>query len=188
MKTKTQARTAPAAALRRVAVVAAVLLTLCLVFMMPAAAEGTTVTDANAFKSAFSQGGVITLGSDIIVEFQAGYQTEGTNRLLVNPGKPVVLNLNGNTLTLNKPDAEYAISVRDNLTINGVGNVIFNCPLGIQLFISCGDNTGLTINGGTFTMNVNADTEFGPYMFTGYTGFIDINTLMMVCSQVHIVL
>ena len=39
MKTKTQARTAPAAALRRVAVVAAVLLTLCLVFMMPVGAE-----------------------------------------------------------------------------------------------------------------------------------------------------
>ena len=160
--------------LHRFAAVAAVLLTLCLVFMMPVSAEGTTVNDANEFKSAFSQGGVITLGSDIIVDFQEGL-TEGTNRLLVNPGNPVVLNLNGNTLTLNKPDAQYAISVKDNLTINGVGNVIFNCPLGIQLSISCGDNTGLTINGGTFTMNVNADTAFGPYMFTGYTGFIDIN-------------
>ena len=38
MKTKTQARTAPAVALRRVAAIAAVLLTLCLVFMMPVGA------------------------------------------------------------------------------------------------------------------------------------------------------
>ena len=43
MKTKTQVRTASAVALRRVAAVTAVLLTLCLVFMMPVGAEATVV-------------------------------------------------------------------------------------------------------------------------------------------------
>ena len=52
MKTKTQVVTAPAAALRRVAVVAAVLLTLCLVFMMPVGAAGVPAlptAEVNAF-------------------------------------------------------------------------------------------------------------------------------------------
>ena len=67
MTTKTQAERTSAKALSRFAAVAAVLLTLCLLFMMPVGAEGADdVIDTWAeLKTALSTGGDVTLGNDI---------------------------------------------------------------------------------------------------------------------------
>ena len=80
--------------------------------------------------------------------------------------KDITLNLNGFTLTLPERD-NYAIVLKNSLTINGEGNVVVNGLYGIGLSTSC--TGGLTINGGNFT-GANAD-----YLIGAYNGKVIIN-------------
>ena len=88
MKTKTQVRTASAVALRRVATLAAVLLTFCLVFMMPvgAAAELPAAVD-----------GVITLTNDVTL----------SETWRVSSEQSIILDLAGHTISQEKACAEH---------------------------------------------------------------------------------
>lgn len=80
--------------------------------------------------------------------------------------KDITLNLNGFTLTL--PDHNnYAIVVKDSLTINGEGNVIVEGLYGIGLSTTC--TGGLTVNGGNIT-GANAD-----YLIGAFNGKVTIN-------------
>ena len=150
--------------LHRFAAVAAVLLTFCLVFMMPVGAEGTIVNDAAALMSAFGTGGEITLGQNI--DLADGQQ------LIVNI--PVTLNLNGKTLTLNynpstdEQEEQYAIVVKSEFTING-GTVQINVPYGVGLSQSFTEEvviTDVTFNGG----------ENNVYIFGVYGGKLTIES------------
>ena len=146
MKTKTQARTAPAVALRRVAVVAAVLLTLCLVFMMPVGAEGTALPDA--------VDGVITLDSDVTLENDVTLE-EGQS---IKVSSDITLNLNGHTITGNS-NSQYGllyVGIGGDLTITGSGEIKNTCePYESDGYtyngVVIGNYGKLTINGGTFT-------------------------------------
>ena len=145
MKTKTQVVTAPAVALRRFAVAAAVLLTLCLVFMMPVGAEGTALPGAVA--------GVITLDSDVTLENDVTLEDE--QYIKVSSG--ITLNLNGHTIT-GKSHSEYGllyVGKDGDLTITGSGEIKNTCApyeSGGRTYngVVIGNYGKLTINGGTF--------------------------------------
>ena len=105
--------------LHRFAAVAAVLLAFCLVFMMPAAAEGT-VSTADVLQDAFDVGGEITLGADITV----------TETLTIPKDKEVTLDLAGYTISQTKEcTGSYSMIVnKGSLTIinsQGEGKISF---------------------------------------------------------------
>ena len=84
--------------LHRFAAVAAVLLTLCLVFMMPVGAaeesDGVTVDSWNELATALAAGGTVTLNADITEDFSG---VDGTP-LVPSSTTPTTLNLNGHKL------------------------------------------------------------------------------------------
>ena len=113
MKTKTQARTAPAVALRRVAVVAAVLLTLCLVFMMPVVAEEeVTFNEVSTFaelSTNLTEGKSVKLIADI----------PATASIKIPANSIVTLDLNGHTISGTCPVSEaHIILVENTATLN----------------------------------------------------------------------
>ena len=133
----------------RLATALAVLLALCLVFVMPAAAEEGESLPA-------AQNGVISLTESVIV-------SEGTKIT-----QDTTIKLNGHTLTLTS-NSNYAISLKANLTIEGSGSVVVNGPFGICIGTSY-PNVVLNIKDVTFTGDENC-----VYMLAGYSGSIVID-------------
>ena len=139
--------------LHRFAAVAAVLLAFCLVFMMPAAAEGTTLPPA--------VGGVITLEEDVQL-------AETWN---IEAGTTVTLDLAGHTITVGfAPGSEtnhiYAIKNYGTLTIQDSSNEktgeiqsrgIYNHG---QLTLNSGTLNAIDGNGGYAVLN-RVDTTNG---------------------------
>ena len=112
--------------LNRLAAVAAVLLTLCLVFMMPVGAATTLPAAVD---------GVITLTEDVqLVETWT-----------IEEGQTFVLNLNRKTIT----SSVTAIKNSGTLTINGPGTIDVSGATAeaTRVVMNCGD---LTLNGGTY--------------------------------------
>ena len=80
--------------------------------------------------------------------------------------KNITWDLNGYTLTLPVWD-NYAVLIKDTLTISGDGNVIVNGDFGFGLSTAC--TGGLTINGGNFVQ------ENGVYLIGAWNGTVEIN-------------
>ena len=116
--------------------------------------NGTKFETLEAALSAAQSGDTLTLLSDVTA---AGP---------ITIDKDITLNLNGFTLTLPEHN-NYAIVVKDSLTINGEGNVIVEGLYGIGLSTTC--TGGLTVNGGNIT-GANAD-----YLIGAFNGKVTIN-------------
>ena len=114
----------------------------------------TVIDTERELRDAIAKGGEVTLGADITL----------TGPVTVD--KAVTLNLNGFTLTLPEHN-NYAIVVKNSLTINGEGNVVVKGLYGIGLSTAC--TGGLTVNGGNIT-GANAD-----YLIGAFNGKVTIN-------------
>ena len=138
---------------KRISVIMAVAMMISMSVVSFAAEPVTNLAD---FKAAIATGEV-TLGADIVLD----------EKLTVETGTSLIINLNGYTLTTYAVGSNYDVVVKGNLTINGKGNVYISGAYGFGLS-SSGTGT-LTINGGNFT-----SSEDTYYMIGGFGGSVII--------------
>lgn len=148
--------------MKRISILLAFILMLALIPMSSLAdtgdvaqlSNGTTYSSLSAAVEAASATDTITLLAD-------------TNSEKITVDKNITLNLNQHKLTIPETN-NYGIVIKDQLTINGDGEVYVNANYGIGLSTSC--TGGLTINGGTFTASSN-----NLYLIGAYAGKVVIN-------------
>ncbi|MBE6069691.1 MAG: hypothetical protein E7211_18670, partial [Clostridium lundense] len=140
----------------------AVLLTLCLVFMMPVGAEGIIeIIDYDSLKTAVDSadpGDTLTLTRDIIVSGDEA----------INVRKSLILDLNGHTISSSVTPRLFWINARDvNFTILGNGGGMTLIGDSTYGLVDIRDDNSvdisgvtLTLNGGTYTGNTDDGSLF----------------------------